>query len=88
MRLGELITEISLLIAEKHPWVEITPTLHGLLHHSSELIHLNGGWSLGTLSEALERINKYVRRYLEQYAWTSSPILQLTDAVLTLLKEN
>ena len=82
MRVGELTTEISLLIVKKLPWVEITPTLHGLLHHSSELIHLNGGWSLGTLSEeALESINKYVRRYLEQYAWTSSPILQLTDAM-------
>ena len=82
MRVGELTTEISLLIVKKLPWVEITPTLHGLLHHSSELIHLKEGWSLGTLSEeALESINKYVRRYLEQYAWTTSPILQLTDAM-------
>ena len=89
MRVGELTTEISLLIAEKLPWVEITPTLHGLLHHSSELIHLNGGWSLGTLSEeALESNNKYVRRYLEQYARTSSPILQLTDAMFRLLERS
>ena len=58
MRVGKFTTEISLLIAEKLPWVEITPTLHGLLHHSSELIHLNGGWSIGTFSEeALERNN-------------------------------
>ena len=51
LRVCELTTDISVLIAEKLPWVDITPTLHGLLHHSSELIHLNGGWSLGTLSE-------------------------------------
>ena len=89
MRVGELTTEISLLIAEKLPWVEITPTLHGLLHHSTELIHLSRGWSLGTLSEeALESNNKYVRRYLEQYARTSSPILQLTDAMFRLLERS
>ena len=53
------------------------------------MVHLNGGWSLGTLSEeALESNNKYVRRYLEQYAHTISPILQLTDAMSRLLEKS
>ena len=88
-KIVELTTEISLLIAEKLPWVDINWTLHGVLHHSAELIFVNGGWSLGTLSgEALESNNKFVQRYLEQYARTSSPILQLTDAMCRLLERS
>ena len=49
-KIVELTTKISLLIAEKLPWVDINWTLHGVLHHSAELIFLNGGCSLGTQS--------------------------------------
>ena len=75
-----------MIIAIKLPWVDINWTLHGLLHHSAELIHLNGGWTLSAFSEeALEANNKFVRRYLEQYSRTSSPYLQLTDTICRLL---
>ena len=88
-KIVDLTAEISLLIAEKLPWVEINWTLHGVLHHSAEFIFLNGGWALGILSdEAIESNNKFVRRYLNQYAQTSSPILQLTDAMSRLLERS
>ena len=43
--------EASLLIAEKFPWAHINYTLHGVLHHSSELIGLNDNCGLGALRE-------------------------------------
>ena len=89
IKLEQLTTDISMRIAEELPWVEINWTLHGLLHHSVELIHLNGGWSLGSLSEeALESNNKFCRRYMEQFARTSSPTLQLTDAMTRVLERS
>ena len=38
--------EASLLIAIDFKWVQINYTLHGVLHHSVELIRLNDGYSL------------------------------------------
>ena len=88
-KIVDLTTEISLLIAEKLPWVEINWTLNGALHHSAEFIFLNGGWALGILSEeAIESNDKFERRYSNQYARTSSPILQLTDAKTRLLERS
>ena len=37
-KLEVLINQTTLLIAEKLPWVSLSFTLHGLLHHSVELI--------------------------------------------------
>ena len=37
--------EASLLIAIDFKWVQINYTLHGVLHHSVELIRLNDGYS-------------------------------------------
>ena len=62
--LGKLTKDTSLLIANKLPWVSVNFTLHGLLHHSAELIQLNNNWSIGSLSEeALESNNKFVWRF-------------------------
>ena len=81
-KLDAFCKEISLIIATKLPWADISWTLHGVLHHSAELIYLNEGWSLGALSEEpLESNNKFVRLYLEQYPRKSSPYLQLTDTM-------
>ena len=61
-RIVRLTREISLLIAEKLSWVDLNWTLHVLLHHSAELIHLTGGWGLRILAvEALESNNKFIR---------------------------
>ena len=59
------------------------------MHHSAELIYINNGWSIGTLSEEpLESNNKFVRRYLQQYSRTTSPVLQLTDTLTRLLERS
>ena len=60
--LNKLTIETGLIIARELKWVYNNFTVHGLLHHSVELIVLNSGWSIGTLSEeALESNNKFIR---------------------------
>ena len=84
-----LTKKTSLLIASKLPWVQINFTLHGVLHHSSELIIRNEGHGLGALSEeALEANNKYVRRYLELLSRKTSPVDQMTDVMNRLLERS
>lgn len=84
-----LCRDTSMLIAENLPWVDQNYTLHGVLSHSPELIHLNNGWSIGMFSEEpLESNNKFIRRYMERYARTSSPMLQLTDVMSRLLERS
>ena len=87
--LSKLTMETSLFIPTEFKWAEINFTLHGLLHHSVELIVSNSGWSIGTLSEeALESNNKFVRRYLERFSRKISPVQQLTDAMSRLLERS
>ena len=84
-----LVKKTSLHIANKFDWVQINFTLHGVLHHSNELIQKNNNTGLGELSEeALEANNKYVRRYLELYSRKNSPINQLTDVMNRLLERS
>ena len=79
--------DASLLIARSFPWARINHTLHGLLHHSPELIELNDCYALGALSEeGLESANKHIRRYLELLLRNTSPLEQMTD-VLNRLQE-
>ena len=55
-----IFKEASLLIATDFKWVKMNYTLHGV-HHSTELIGLNDGYSLGSLSEeGLEAANKHM----------------------------
>ena len=76
-------------IAKSYPWAQINYTLHGVLHHSCDLILLNEGRALGELSEeALEANNKYVRRYLELYSRKKSPNDQLVDVIGRLLERS
>ena len=55
---SKLLTETSFLIARKFMWVQINFTLHGVLHHSCELIIMNEGIGLGALSEEGLEANK------------------------------
>ena len=88
-KLGVVTRETSLLIAEKLPWVSVNYTLHGLLHHSVELIQMNNNMSIGSLSEeAIESNNKYVRRYLEQFSRKTNPTDQLKDAMSRLIERS
>ena len=85
----KIATETSLLTARNLKWVQINYTLHGLLHHSAELIAINDSWSIGELSEeALEANNKYIRRYLETLSRKTSPVDQLTDVHNRLLERS
>ena len=80
--------EVSKLIAE-YKWVRINHTLHGLIHHSGELIARNDSYALGSLSEeGLEATNKFIRRYLELLSRKTSPIEQLTDVMSQLLERS
>ena len=76
---------LSLLIA-KFKWVKMYYTVHGLLHHSSELIALNGGYALASLSEeGLEATNKFIGNFLELPSRHTSPVDQMTDVIISLL---
>ena len=79
--------EASLLIATDFKWVKINYTLHGVLHHSAELIGLNDGYSLGSLSEeGLEAANKHICVYLETHARKTTNHDQIFDAMSKLLE--
>ena len=51
----------------KNPWVNITPSLHKLIAHSTELIRdCNNGFGIKELSEeAIKSCNKLIRKYNE-----------------------
>ena len=79
IKFDSLVNRTNLVIATKLPWVLINWTLHGVLHHSVQLIEWNGGWSIGALSEEpLEENNKFIRRFLNQFSRTSSPIIKMS----------
>lgn len=66
----------------KYKWVKVNHTLHGVMHHSTDLIALNDGYALGNLpGEGLEATNKFIRRFLEILARKTFPVEQLTDVM-------
>ena len=61
-------------------WIYISPTVHGLLHHSWELIQANGNFGLQEFSEsALEGNMKFLRFYREFLARKFDQFSNLTD---------
>ena len=85
----KLTQEASILLANELSWVRVNRTLHGVLHHSCELIRMNEQCGLGMLSEeALEANNKYVRRYLETKARLMNPSNQMEDVLARLLERS
>lgn len=78
----ELVCETSLLIAQELKWVRINYTLHGVIHHSAQLIAINECYGLNSWSEeGLEANNKYIRRFSELLSRKTSQIDQLTDVL-------
>ena len=58
-RLGQ---HVNLLIVKRFPWAAISPSVHRILAHSWEVMHLNDRFGLGSLSEeGLESLNKNIR---------------------------
>ena len=75
------------LIVVTFPWANITPTLHKLLAHCTELIHdCNQGYGLKEYSEeAVEACNKLIRKYRDHLARKSSFSLNVRDIFIRLL---
>ena len=66
----DFCSETYLLHLEVLPWMHVPPTVHRYLAHASQAIKLNGGYSLGQLSEApLEALHKnmcFARKFLSR----------------------
>ena len=61
-------------------WIYLSPTVHGLLHHSWEVIQANGNFGLQEYSEsALEGNMKFIRFYREFLARKLDQFSNLTD---------
>ena len=85
----EYSMEVSLLIAQQFSWSSVNYTLHGVIHHAAELIALNDGYGLGSLSEEwLETANKHIRHFLETHARKTSPEDQMVDVMSRLLERS
>ena len=88
--MSDLCTSTYELIVEKFNWGNITPSLHKLLAHSSDLIETyNGGYGLKNFSEeALEALNKYVWKYRENLARKFSFETNIKDILVRLTTQN
>ena len=85
----QTLLETSLLIPREYPWANINYTLHGVLHHSLELIARNDGVALGALSEeGVEANNKDIRIMQETHCRKTSPTEALTDVMGRLLERS
>ncbi|KAI6661435.1 hypothetical protein LOD99_13307 [Oopsacas minuta] len=69
-KLNSLCKDTYESILSNFPWANVTPSLHRLLAHSTELVRdCNGGFGLKNFSEeAVEACNKLIRRYREHLA--------------------
>ena len=69
--------------------LRVNQTLHGVLHHSPEVITANDEYALGALSEeGLEATIKYIKRFLELLSRKTSPVDQMTDVISRLLERS
>ncbi|KAI6659669.1 hypothetical protein LOD99_14592 [Oopsacas minuta] len=86
-RLDILCKDTYEYIVIRFPWANISPTLHKLLAHSSELIRTcNNSHGLKVFSEeAVEVSNKLVRRYREHLARKMSLSLNTRDIFIRLM---
>ena len=50
-KLSEFCKDLYCLILSKFPWVHVSESMHHTLAHIPELIELNGGVGLGTMTE-------------------------------------
>lgn len=85
----QMCKDFSMNLINNFPWARLNHTLHGTVHHSTELIVLNDGQGLGMLSEeGLESNNKDIRNYLQFLCRKSSAKEQLTDVMCRLLERS
>ena len=84
-----LCDQACINLCQNFPWAKMNHTLHGTLQHSAELISLNDGYGLGSLSEeCLEANNKDIRNYLQFLSRKRDPLDQMTDVMARLLERS
>ena len=89
-QLDILSKETYELIVLTFPWANITPTLHKLLAHCTELIrNCNDGHGLKEYSEeSLEACNKLIRKYRDNLTRKFSFALNIKDIFIRLLSQS
>ena len=89
-KLESLSKETYELILTSFPWANITPSLHKLLAHCTELIReCNNGYGLKEYSEeALESCNKLIRRFREHLSRKNSFTSNIRDVFTRLLSQS
>ena len=89
-KLETLVKETYELILTAFPWANITPSLHKLLAHCTELIRdCNDGYGLKEYSEeAVEACNKLIRRFREHLSRKNSFTSNIKDVVNRLLSQS
>ena len=89
-KLESICRDTYTFIIQSFPWVSITPSLHKLLAHSTELIaNLNDGCGLKLYSEeCIESLNKYIRHYRDHLARKTSFENNVNDVFVRLLTQS
>ena len=89
-KLDSLCKDTYELILTAFPWANITPSLHKLLAHSTELIRdCNDGYGLKEYSEeAVEACNKLIRRFREHLSRKNSFTSNIKDVFTRLLSQS
>ena len=79
---AELCTDTALLVVEKLPWVQFSPTVHSVLAHAPQVIRENGNRGLLAFSEEGSEANhKSIRRLRERAARKMSLDRNLWDVL-------
>ena len=79
-KVRQLGQEVYLKLVQCFPWAMISPSVHRILAHSWEVMQINCGYGLGSLSEeGLEALNKYIREMRDSGARKDSTLHNFTD---------
>ena len=81
-KFGQLCSSTYLLILIHFTWVYLTPTVHKILSHSTELIKNNACLGVGNLSEeGLKAQHKIIRRFRASWTQQTSDDANLKDLI-------
>ena len=81
-RFADLCTSTAVLVAEKLPWVQFSPTVHAILAHAPQVIHDNGNRGLlGFSEEGSEANHKLIKNLREKEARKMSLDRNLWDVL-------
>ena len=81
-KLEQLCLDTAVMVREKMPWVQFSPTVHEVLAHSPQLIRNNGGRGLLAFSEEpSEGTHKMVKEIRRKYARQMNLKVNLQDVM-------